>query len=66
MSAAPKTADAKLDGGKLALLVQRSKGVYRLTPELKLISRFPDHVKGPELIAEAKKVLRDLDRCAAG
>jgi transcription-repair coupling factor (superfamily II helicase) len=59
-------ADAKLDGGKLALLVQRSKGVYRLTPELKLISRFPDHVKGLELIAEAKKVLRDLDRCAAG
>lgn len=58
-------AQAKLDGAKLALLVQRSQGVYRLTPELKLIARFPDHLKGMDLVAEAKKVLRDLDRCAA-
>ena len=31
--------DALLDGAKLAALVQRSKGVYRLTPDLKLVAR---------------------------
>jgi transcription-repair coupling factor (superfamily II helicase) len=58
-------AEARLDGGKLALLVQRSNGVYRLTPELKLIARVPEHTKGLGLVEEAKKVLRDLSRCEA-
>jgi transcription-repair coupling factor (superfamily II helicase) len=58
-------AEAALDGAKLAALVQRSGGVYRLTPELKLVARVPEHLKGPALVVEAKKVLRDLLRCAA-
>jgi transcription-repair coupling factor (superfamily II helicase) len=58
-------AEARLDGGKLALLVQRSNGVYRLTPELKLIARVPEHLKGLGFVEEAKKVLRDLFRCQA-
>jgi transcription-repair coupling factor (superfamily II helicase) len=57
-------ADALLDGPKVAALVQRSKGVYRLTPDMKLVVRVPEGTKGPALIAEAKKVLRDLSACA--
>jgi transcription-repair coupling factor (superfamily II helicase) len=57
-------ADALLDGMKVAMLVQRSKGVYRLTPDMKLIARVPEGAKGHDLIAEAKKVLRDLGTCA--
>jgi transcription-repair coupling factor (superfamily II helicase) len=56
--------DALLDGPKVAALVQRSKGVYRLTPDMKLISRIPEGVKGREAVNEAKKVLRDLGACA--
>jgi transcription-repair coupling factor (superfamily II helicase) len=56
--------DAKIDGTRLAALVQRSKGVYRLTPELKLIAKISPQLKGSELITEAKKMLRDLARCA--
>jgi transcription-repair coupling factor (superfamily II helicase) len=56
--------DALLDPAKVAALVQRSKGVYRLTPEMKLVAR----TQGPEqptlLLGEAKKVLRDLGTCA--
>ncbi|MFZ5469010.1 MAG: transcription-repair coupling factor [Myxococcota bacterium] len=49
--------DAALDPLKLAALVQRSKGVYRLTPEMKLLAKVPE---GQNLVAEAKKVLREL------
>jgi transcription-repair coupling factor (superfamily II helicase) len=56
--------NAKLDGARLAGLVQRSKGVYRLTPELKLIAKIPAHLKGQDLVSEAKKVLRDVASCA--
>jgi transcription-repair coupling factor (superfamily II helicase) len=57
-------ADALLDPVKVATLVQRSKGLYRLTPDMKLVVKLEAHVKGHELIAEAKKVLRDLNHCA--
>ncbi|MFY0564134.1 transcription-repair coupling factor [Archangium lansingense] len=57
-------ADALLDGMKVAGLVQRSKGVYRLTPDMKLVVKLGAEVKGQALIAEAKKVLRDLGTCA--
>jgi transcription-repair coupling factor (superfamily II helicase) len=56
--------DALLDGAKLMNLVQRSKGLYRLTPEMKLIARVPESVKGREFVTEAKKVLRDISGCA--
>ncbi|MFT3709837.1 MAG: transcription-repair coupling factor [Archangium sp.] len=53
-------ADARLDGAKLATLVQRSKGLYRLTPDLKLVVKLDASVKGMEFIPAARKVLRDL------
>jgi transcription-repair coupling factor (superfamily II helicase) len=56
-------AEAKLDPVKLAALVQKSKGVYRLTPEMKLISKVPEGVK--DTVSEAKKVVRDLFTCHA-
>ncbi len=52
--------DALIDPVKLAQLVQRSGGVFRLTPDMKLVARIPDGLKGQNLVAEAKKVLRDL------
>ncbi len=56
--------DAALDGGRLMSLVQRSKGLYRLTPELKLVMRVEGQLKVPELLATARKALRDLATCA--
>jgi transcription-repair coupling factor (superfamily II helicase) len=57
--------DALLDGGKLAALVQKSKGVYRLTPDLKLIARREGPDQPAALLSEAKKVLLDLAGSAA-
>jgi transcription-repair coupling factor (superfamily II helicase) len=56
--------DALLDGAKVAGLVQKSKGVYRLTPDLKLIARRDGPDQPAALLGEAKKVLRDLASCA--
>ena len=56
--------DALLDGAKLLALVQRSKGYYRLTPDLKLLVKPAPEVREQGLIAEAKKVMRDLFTCA--
>ena len=57
-------ADALLDGVKVATLVQKSKGHYRLTPDMKLVVKLSPEVKDQALIVEAKKVLRDLFTCA--
>jgi transcription-repair coupling factor (superfamily II helicase) len=57
-------ADALLDGMRVATLVQKSKGVYRLTPDMKLVVKLGAEVRDQALIAEAKKVLRDLGTCA--
>jgi transcription-repair coupling factor (superfamily II helicase) len=57
-------ADALLDGHKVAALVQRSKGLYRLTPDMKLVAKVQEGTKGHTLVLEAKKVLRDLGTCA--
>jgi transcription-repair coupling factor (superfamily II helicase) len=57
-------ADALLDGPRVAMLVQRSKGLYRLTPDMKLIAKVPEGTKGHALVVEAKKVFRDLNTCA--
>ncbi len=56
--------EALLEPIKVAALVQRSKGFYRLTPDMKLVARIGEGVRGPQLVAEAKKVLRDLFGCA--
>jgi transcription-repair coupling factor (superfamily II helicase) len=57
--------DAKLDPAKVLALVQRSKGGYRLTPEMKLVAIL-DPKKGStphNLLAATKRVLRDLLQC---
>jgi len=56
--------DALLDPAKVAALVQRSKGVYRLTPEMKLVARRQGPDQPTLLLGEAKKVLHDLGACA--
>ena len=58
-------AEAKLDGGKLASLVQESRGLYRLTPDLKLLVKLDASVKGYDFVPAARKVLRDLRACAS-
>jgi transcription-repair coupling factor (superfamily II helicase) len=56
--------EAKLDPAKIALLVQRSRGSYRLTPEMKLVAGIDPHRKAPqELLLACKRILRDLSRC---
>jgi transcription-repair coupling factor (superfamily II helicase) len=55
-------ADAALDARKLALLLQHAKGTYRLTPDMKLIARIPEGLKGHNLLQEAKKLLQELNR----
>ncbi len=57
--------DARLDGGKLARLVQKSKGLYRLTPDLKLIVKLDPSVTSHDFVPAARKVLRDLQGCEA-
>jgi transcription-repair coupling factor (superfamily II helicase) len=57
--------DARLEPGKVAALVQRSKGLYRLTPDMKLVARLDASVKGLEFIPAARKVVRDLLGCAS-
>ena len=57
-------ADALLDPSKVAALVQRSKGVYRLTPEMKLVAKRNSLEKPAFLLDEAKKILGDLSACA--
>ena len=53
-----------MDPTRLAALVQRSKGVYRLTPEMKLVAKREGSDQPPLLLSEARKVLRDLSACA--
>ena len=69
--------DAALGPRKLAALVQRSQGFYRLTPELKLVARASFQAGAPapgqrprppspaEVLDLARRVLKDLLACAA-
>ncbi|HEY1087640.1 MAG TPA: TRCF domain-containing protein, partial [Archangium sp.] len=59
-------AEARLDGHKLARMVERSKGLYRLTPDLKLVAKLDATVRGHDFVPAARKVLRDLLGAAAG
>ncbi len=59
-------ADALLEPGKIAALVQKSKGLYRLTPDMKLVAKLESTVKGAEFIPAARKVMRDVLSCASG
>jgi transcription-repair coupling factor (superfamily II helicase) len=56
--------EAELDPQKLTGLVQRSKGAYRLTPEMKLVATSGPKTKEPQdVLGACKRVLRDLLKC---
>jgi len=56
--------DADLDPDKMLGLVQRSRGGYRLTPDMKLVAAIDPKIKEPQdLVAACKRVLRDLFAC---
>lgn len=57
--------EARLDGARLATLIQKSRGLYRLTPDMKLIVKVDASVKGLHFIPAAKKVIRDLLACGS-
>ncbi len=57
--------EPRLDAARLATLVQRSRGVYRLTPDMKLVVKLDGAVKGTDFIPAARKVMRDLLACAS-
>jgi transcription-repair coupling factor (superfamily II helicase) len=52
--------EARLDPAKLAASIQKSKGKYRLTPDMKLVAKINGDLRGPGLFTEAKSVLADL------
>jgi transcription-repair coupling factor (superfamily II helicase) len=54
---------ATIDPAKLAGFIQRARGAYKLTPDMKLVARIPEDAEGPDLIAEAHRVLRALGTC---
>jgi len=56
--------DPRLEPAKLATLLQRSKGIYRLTPDMRLVAKVPEGLKGLNLLHEAKKILRELGKAA--
>ncbi len=53
-----------LDPGKLAAKVQRSKGAWRLTPDMKLVARVDGEPKDADLLEAARRLLSDLSGCA--
>jgi transcription-repair coupling factor (superfamily II helicase) len=55
---------AALNPGRLAALVQRSKGSYRLTPDMKLIASIDPKTQSIAWLTAAKKALKDLVQCA--
>ena len=52
--------DAALDPVKLASLVGKAKGRYRLTPGMELVAA----VEGADVLASARQLLQDLRKCA--
>ncbi len=57
--------EALLDPAKIATLVAKSKGLYRLTPEMKLVASIEGAVAGTFWFDAARKVLKDVEACAA-
>ena len=51
---------ARLNGDKLAKLIARAAGVYRLSPDLKLVCTTKASAGRRDFMSEAQKVLRDL------
>ncbi len=55
--------EARLDGARLVTLAQKSRGLYRLTPDMKLVAKLDASVKGMDFIPAARKMVRDLWSC---
>jgi transcription-repair coupling factor (superfamily II helicase) len=56
--------EARLDPARLAGLVQKSRGQMRLTPEMKLVVKIDERLKGEGLLKPAKDVLVSLLKCS--
>jgi transcription-repair coupling factor (superfamily II helicase) len=56
--------DAALDPVKLAQLVAKGKGRYRLTPGMELVATFEADLAGAAALNAARQLLQDLRRCA--
>ena len=54
--------DALLDPIKLAQLVAKGKGRYRLTPGMELVNSLPE---AADVLASARQLLQDLRKCSA-
>ncbi len=56
--------NAALEPAKLALKVQRSKGVWRLTPDMKLVAKVEGEPRGQDLLEACRKLIGELAGCA--
>ncbi len=56
--------DAALEPAKLAARVQRSKGAWRLTPDMKLVARIEGTPAGQEILQSARTLVAELSACA--
>jgi transcription-repair coupling factor (superfamily II helicase) len=56
--------NAALEPAKLAMKVQRSKGAWRLTPDMKLVSKLEGEPRGQDLLEAARKLIGELANCA--
>jgi transcription-repair coupling factor (superfamily II helicase) len=56
--------EAALEPHKLTARVLRSRGMWRLTPEMKLIAKLPGELKGPDLLMAARKLVDEVAACA--
>jgi transcription-repair coupling factor (superfamily II helicase) len=54
--------DAALDPAKLAALVAKAKGRYRLTPGMELVASIPETA---DVLSSARSLLQDLRKCAS-
>ncbi|MHB8419650.1 MAG: transcription-repair coupling factor [Myxococcales bacterium] len=57
--------DAALEPAKLAAKVQRSKGAWRLTPDMKLVSRVDGAPDAGRWLEAARRLVAELSACAA-
>ncbi len=52
-----------LDAGRLAAKVQKSAGRWRLTPDMKLVSRLDGSPEGQDLLEAARVLVREVASC---
>ena len=54
---------AALEPAKLAARVQRSKGAWRLTPDMKLVSKLDGNPAGADLLEASRKLVAEIAAC---